>query len=186
MQLTSQKNSLSGLFTCCNLCSSDRFYFLLDFTFYLVVNLQTYLVRTKAKAIVMIYKKVHRQPCSKSVWGEGGTFLGRGEVVPTLARGGGTYLGQGRGYLPWPGGGVPTLARGRGTYLGRRGGTYLGQGEGVPTLARGRGIYLDQGGGTYLGQREGVPTFARGGGTHLGREGRGYLPWPGGGYLMGT
>ena len=48
----------------------------------------------------------------------GGTYLGRGKGVPTLAR----------GYLPWPGEG--------GTYLGR-GGSLLW--PGVPTLARGGG-----------------------------------------------
>ena len=90
---------------------------------------------------------------------------------------------EGRGDLPWTGGGVLTLDRGgvptlegRGTYLELEGGgTYLGcgkeyllwtVGEGVPTLDRGRGTYLGQGRGTYLGGervptlnwREGVPT----------------------------
>ena len=46
------------------------------------------------------------------------------EGVPTLDGGAGTYLGWGRGYLPWMGEGVPTL-----------------DGEGVPTLDGGRNTY---------------------------------------------
>ena len=36
---------------------------------------------------------------------------GGGKGVPTLDEEGGTYLGWGRGYLPWMGKGVPTLDR---------------------------------------------------------------------------
>ena len=55
--------------------------------------------------------------------GEESSYLGRGEMVPTLDRG--------RGYLSWTGGGVHTLNRGRGTYLGPgEEGTYLRWGRG--------------------------------------------------------
>ena len=47
--------------------------------------------------------------------------------ISTYLRLGGTYLGWGRGYLPWMEG-VPTLDGGRSTYLGQGGGgTYPGQ-----------------------------------------------------------
>ena len=76
-------------------------------------------------------------------------------LVPTLAGGGGTYLGQGVPYL-----GVPPILTWLGWYLAWLGGTYLG---------RGGGTYLGQG-GTYIGILPiltwGVPTL-----------GGGYLPW---------
>ena len=63
----------------------------------------------------------------------GGTYLGQGEGEPTLAGGGGTYLGlvgEGGTYLGWGGGGGTDLG-----WVGGRG-TYLGWGQGEPNLAR--------------------------------------------------
>ena len=101
----------------------------------------------------------------------GGTYLGWGKGVPNLYGGGVPTLERG-----WTGGGIPTLDGGRSTYL-RFGG--------VPTLDRGGGTYLGSGGrGTYLGWGgEGyLPWTGRG--TWLGQKGRGYPPLMGGkGYL---
>ena len=53
--------------------------------------------------------------------------LGGREGIPTLDRGGGTYLGWGEGYLSWMGGGVPTFDWGGVPALDREGVTYLRQ-----------------------------------------------------------
>ena len=79
---------------------------------------------------------------------QGVSTLAAGGRVPTLAWGGGTYLGWGvptlgGGYLPCPRG-VPTLPGGMG----------------IPTLNGGRVPTLD---GGYLPWTEGVPTLDWGG-----------------------
>ena len=103
-------------------------------------------------------------------------YEGRYCFDPCLPVPRGTYLGWGRGNLPWMGEyllwmGVPTLDRD----------TYLGMG--VPTLER-VGTNPRQW-GTYLGQ--GVPTPTQEPTLYWGTyHGQGsYLPWMGGTYLGG-
>ena len=76
-----------------------------------------------------------------------------GERAPALNGGGGTYIGWGRGSLPWIGERVTTLDGGGGTYLRWGRGTYLRWGRGFPPWM----------GGTYLGW--GVPTLDGGKGV---------------------
>ena len=87
------------------------------------------------KKVLLRERKRHTARCVANPW-QGGTYLGQGGGVPTLARE--------EGYLPWPGGG----------------GTYLGWEEGVSTLAGGGVPTLAGGISTYLGQGEWVPTLA--------------------------
>ena len=119
--------------------------------------------------------------------------------VQLLAEGRGTYLGWGRGYLPWMEEGVPTLDKGRGylPWMGK--GALPWTGGGVPNLDLGEGVPTLNGGGVPNLDGEGVPTLNGGGhlpcmgegvptlngerGTYLGL-GEGYLTWTWGrGYL---
>ena len=87
----------------------------------------TYIILNVNKKILLRQRKRYTASCV----GEGGIpTLAGGRGVPTLGYPpiliwlGGTYLGWGRGYLPW-GTPSPDLAGEWGTYLGQ-GSTYLG------------------------------------------------------------